>query len=119
MEHPREILVITLLLGFGVILLGMLFSGLEAYWRGEMGRWMLEGAPVIALYLCAALAFVWPPALVLMLGAALWYLLGVAVLCRVDARLNGRLIGRNVDDGCIGCRGHQADADSEYTNRFP
>ena len=82
MEHPREILVITLLLGFGVILLGMLFSGLEAYWRGEMGQWMLEGAPVIALYLSAALAFVWPAALVLMLGSALWYLVGVAVLCR-------------------------------------
>ena len=81
LEHPRETLIATLILGFAITLLGLIFSGLEYYWRGELGRWMLEGAPVIALYLSAALSFIWRESLYFTLAAALWYLLGIAVLC--------------------------------------
>ncbi|MET0065749.1 MAG: V-type ATPase 116kDa subunit family protein [Candidatus Thiodiazotropha sp.] len=82
LDHPQETLIATLLLGVSIILLGMIFSGIEAYWRGELGLWMLEGAPVIVLYLSAAFAVLWPQALYLTLAAAIWYLSGVAVVCR-------------------------------------
>ncbi len=82
LEQPREILLATLLLGVAIMMLGLLLAGLEAYWRGDIGSWLLEGAPVILLYLSAALALVWPQLLVLCLAAALWYLAGIALLSR-------------------------------------
>ncbi|MET0051006.1 MAG: V-type ATPase 116kDa subunit family protein [Candidatus Thiodiazotropha sp.] len=82
LDHPQETLIATLLLGVSIILLGMIFSGIESYWRGELGMWMLEGAPVIVLYLSAATAVIWPNALYITLAAAIWYFAGVAVLCR-------------------------------------
>ncbi len=82
LEHPREILLATLLLGVFLMMTGLLFAGLEAYWRGELGGWLLEGAPVVLLYLSAALALQWPDALGATLFAGLWYLAGIAILCR-------------------------------------
>lgn len=82
LEHPQEILLATLLLGVVVMMIGLLLAGLEAYWRNELGNWMLEGAPVILLYLSTALALVWPQMLKLSLAAALWYLAGITLLSR-------------------------------------
>ncbi|MEJ2454649.1 MAG: V-type ATPase 116kDa subunit family protein [Candidatus Thiodiazotropha sp.] len=82
LEYTQEILLATLLLGIFLMMLGLLFAGLEAYWRGEIGGWMLEGAPVVVLYLSAALALLWPDALAITLGAGIWYLTGVSILSR-------------------------------------
>lgn len=99
LEHPIEILVGSLVLGVGVLLLGLVFSGLEAFWRGDLRRWMLDGAPVLALYLSLLTAVLLPPALLVAGVAVMWYVIGAVLLCRPDGA------------GCVGSRiGHLFEA---------
>lgn len=93
LEHPQEILLATLLLGVSLMMTGLLLAGLECYWRGDFGRWLLEEAPIVALYLSAACALLWPDALLVTLAAGLWYLAGITVLSLQDGlhHLLGRL----------------------------
>ena len=84
LDNPLPILLATLLLGVGLILLGLFFSGLEAYWRGKTGVWLLEGGPVLLLYLSAALALVRPEFGFVALAAIGWYLIGIGVLCHTE-----------------------------------
>lgn len=82
LDHPVEVLLATLLVGIGVILLGLCFSGIEAYWRGELGVWSLDGAPVLLLYIAAACTLIWHEAKVAIFIALVWYTIGIVVLCR-------------------------------------
>lgn len=80
MDHPLQILIATVLVGVSLIMLGLVFSGIEAWWRGETGRWMLEEAPIITLYLSAALTLVYQPAWIASILSLAWYLVGMVVL---------------------------------------
>lgn len=82
LENPVSILITSMLLGVAIIILGLVFSGIEAWWCSDMHRWSLEEAPVILLYLSAALAIVLPQAVIISIAALLWYLSGSVVLCR-------------------------------------
>jgi V/A-type H+-transporting ATPase subunit I len=81
MEQPLPILVATLVLGVCIVLLGLVLSGIEAHWRGELPRWVLEEAPILLLYLSVALGVIWPHAWYAAMAALTWYLVGAAVLC--------------------------------------
>ena len=93
LDHPIEILVGSLALGVVVLLLGLVFSGVEAVWRDDLRRWMLEGAPVLVLYLSLLTALLLPPALLGAGIAVLWYVIGAVLLCR-PARM--RCVGARV-----------------------
>lgn len=81
LDHPLQILIATVLLGVSLILLGLFFSGIEAWWRGEIVRWMLEEAPIITLYISAALTLVLPVSWVVSVLSLIWYLIGIGILC--------------------------------------
>jgi len=81
-QHPLEILGATLILGIALILLGLVLSGIEAWWRNEHWRWLLEEAPVLLLYLSVASLIFWPAAWVASLFALGWFIFGASVLCR-------------------------------------
>jgi V/A-type H+-transporting ATPase subunit I len=98
LDHPMNVLVATLILGVSLILLGLVFSGMEAWWRGEQGDWLAQEAPVILLYLSGVLVLVWPHSWIVSLGALCWYLLSALVLCRADgARCVLHQVGRLID----------------------
>ena len=98
LDHPMNILVATLILGVVLILLGLVFSGMEAWWRGEQRAWLAQEAPVILLYLSGVLVLAWRHSWIVSLGALCWYLLGALVLCGADgARCVLRQVGRLVD----------------------
>ena len=50
LEHPLLILVPPLFFGIGLMLLGLVFNGIEAYWRGDLLDWILRDAAVLTLY---------------------------------------------------------------------
>jgi len=85
LQQPLELLKVTLVLGISLILLGLVLSGVEAWWRREQRRWWLEEAPVILLYLSLAALFVWPGAWKTGLLALGWFAVGAALLCQSNA----------------------------------
>lgn len=95
LDHPLQILTATVLLGAGLILLGLIFSGVEAWWRGEIGRWMLEEAPIVSLYISAVLTLILPGSWIVCVLSLVWYLIGIGMLCwRVGEKCFLRRIGR-------------------------
>lgn len=82
LEHPVEILIVPMLFGIALMLLGLIFSGIEAWWRFELSRWMLEEAPVILLYISTALLLIYPLLWPVSVLGLIWYFLGTGLLCR-------------------------------------
>ncbi len=76
LDEPLRILFISLLFGAGLMLIGMIFSGIEAYWRGELRGWLLVDASVLTLYLSLLAAVFLPDALWLVPPGLAWYLAG-------------------------------------------
>lgn len=99
LEQPLRVLGMSLVIGAGLLLLGLVFSGVEAAWQGQLRHWALDGAPVLALYLAMLIAIVWPAALLAAATAVVWYIVGAFVLCRPNGL------------GCVGGRvGHLLEA---------
>lgn len=73
MDEPRLVLSIPLLFGIGLMLLGLVFAGIEAYWRGELRAWLLLDGAVLLLYASALVGLVWPAAFWATAGATLEY----------------------------------------------
>ena len=82
LDNAVTILVITLLLGVAIILLGQLFSGIQAWWRADFRTWLLESAPILLLYATAFIGIIFPLAWYLSAAAIAWYLAGSIILCR-------------------------------------
>jgi V/A-type H+-transporting ATPase subunit I len=76
LDAPLQILVAPLFLGIALVLVGIVFSGIEARWRGELREWMLTDAAVLLLYASSLVAIAYPPALLASAIAVLWYLAG-------------------------------------------
>lgn len=51
LDSPLLVLGIPLIAGALLISLGMILTGLEAYWRGNLGSWLLSDAGLVAVYL--------------------------------------------------------------------
>lgn len=76
LEHPLEVLLAPLVLGAGLILLGLVFNGAQALWRGDALKWFLCEAATPVLYAAALTGLFVPKALWVALLAMLWFLLG-------------------------------------------
>ncbi|MBF0190744.1 MAG: hypothetical protein HQL99_06280 [Magnetococcales bacterium] len=59
-SRPLEVLAVPLLLGVALILTGLGFHGLGAYWQGHGRQWLQHEAGVILIYIGALLAFFSP-----------------------------------------------------------
>lgn len=76
LEQPILVLALPLVFGVGLLLLGLVFSGLEAHWQGTLGTWLKVDGAVLILYLTLLAALVQPLALYLAALALLHYLIG-------------------------------------------
>lgn len=87
LDHPLDIMLVPLVFGVGLMLLGLVFNAVEAYWRGEWRDWWLADAAVLALY-GGVLGLVFHSgALALVLLALAWYVLGAVVRARAPRRV--------------------------------
>jgi V/A-type H+-transporting ATPase subunit I len=87
LDDPEAILAVPMLFGAGLMLLGMVFSGVGARWRGEMGSWLLADFAVLLIY-ASALVGLWLPQAFWLSGlAALYYLAGSGLLAPAGGRL--------------------------------
>jgi V/A-type H+-transporting ATPase subunit I len=82
LDEPLMMLAASLALGVLVILLGLLLSGVEAYWNRAFGHWLWLDAAVLFFYLGLLLLVFDPSFLLLSIVAAAWYLVGVLVTAR-------------------------------------
>ena len=80
-EDPLLVLTIPLFAGALLITTGLIFSGIQSHWRGELKRWLQIEAPVVLLYLVLILAIFWLDALWLLPPIILWYMLGTMTGC--------------------------------------
>ena len=89
MDEPLRILAISLVFGASLMLTGMIFSGVEAYWNGEFGNWLLVDAAVLVLYGTLLVGIFVPAVLWLSPPLLLWYLAG-------SVRVHGRRSARDL-----------------------
>ncbi len=82
LAHPLAVLVAPLVGGAVLLTLGLSLSALEAYWRGELGRWLAGDAGYVVCYLAIVASPLWPTALAVAALAALWFCLGHALVER-------------------------------------
>jgi V/A-type H+-transporting ATPase subunit I len=87
LEDPLVILAIPMLFGVGLMLLGLVFAGIEAGWRGELRRWLLVDLAVVLLYASALAGLLLPQVFWLTGLAAVYYLMGNALLAPAGRRL--------------------------------
>lgn len=85
LQEPLQILIAPLFLGVALVLIGIVFSGIEARWRGELRAWLLADAAVLILYLSALVAIAYPPAILGSAVSVLWYLAGSVLTSRAAA----------------------------------
>jgi len=78
-ENPILTLGLSLLVGAFIILLGLILSGIEAFWRGEIRQWLWQDASVLTLYVTGLVSIFYFPALLGSVFALLWYLVGLVV----------------------------------------
>ncbi len=91
LDAPLEVMVVPLMFGAGLMLIGLIFSGVAASWRGELRAWLwLEGA-VLLMY-AAALASVFVPDLLWLCALGLaQYVIGTLVIARRPGALPAAL----------------------------
>jgi V/A-type H+-transporting ATPase subunit I len=81
-DAPLSLLLAPLVGGVVLLTLGLGLNALEAWWGGEMRRWLLTDAALIVVYLGLLAAFVAPAGLLAAAAGALWFCIGHAVLER-------------------------------------
>jgi V/A-type H+-transporting ATPase subunit I len=82
LDHPLEILAVPLAGGAALLTLGLALNALEAWWRGELLRWLATDAGFVAAYLGVLAAFVEPRALVVAGAGAVLFCAGHAIHAR-------------------------------------
>jgi V/A-type H+-transporting ATPase subunit I len=76
LDDPLTVLAVPLAFGVFLMLLGLVFSGIEARWRGQLQAWLATEAAVLLLYVSLLLAPFWLAALGLTGLALIHYLAG-------------------------------------------
>jgi V/A-type H+-transporting ATPase subunit I len=84
-EHPLPVLLVPIVGGAGLLSLGLLLGGLEAWWQTRLDRWLREDAPLVATYAGLLLGFVWGPGWWIAAGGVAWALVA-ALIERTTAR---------------------------------
>jgi V/A-type H+-transporting ATPase subunit I len=80
LDNPLLVLVIPMFFGMGLLLLGLIFNGVELYWRGELRRWLLSDAAVLILYINLLLSLLYVQALLAVAVALVWYIAGAIAI---------------------------------------
>jgi V/A-type H+-transporting ATPase subunit I len=83
LEDPIAIMLVPLFFGIFLMLLGLVFNGIEAWWRKEIRLWLLSDAAVLTLYASALLAFIHFDALWITLLSVVWYTTGSLIRLRL------------------------------------
>lgn len=79
LEHPLPVLIVPLFGGVAILLLGLLFNAVEAYWRGDVRSWGRVEAAVLTLYVGLTVSLLHlSVGLTLAATGLLWYLVGSA-----------------------------------------
>ncbi|MDP2831982.1 MAG: V-type ATPase 116kDa subunit family protein [Pseudomonadota bacterium] len=91
LDNPLAVLAAPLLFGVGLMLLGMLFSGVAAGWRGELRTWLWLDGALLLLYAGALLGLFVPAAFWLMALGFIQYLVGTLVIERDPRALPGAI----------------------------
>lgn len=73
MDDPLLLLLPPILFGVGLILLGLVFNGIEAHWRGDLRPWLLRDAPVLLMYSAGCIGLLQPTALWFSGLGLLWF----------------------------------------------
>jgi V/A-type H+-transporting ATPase subunit I len=87
LDAPLEILLVPLLGDAALIALGMVFSIIEAQWRGEGLAALLSEGPLLVLYLSAIAAWFYPWCAFGALLAAIGFAFGVPIRRRIEPAL--------------------------------
>ena len=82
LDAPLPVLLAPMLGGGVLLTLGLGLDALAAWWRGELGRWLLTDAALLVVYLALLAAFVDPAALAVATLAALAFCAGHAIVAR-------------------------------------
>lgn len=99
LQQPLTVLLVPLLGGAALLSVGLLFTALEAWWRGELGAWLAGDAWLAVVYAALVASFVAPAALYLAAGAACVFCVSHAIACRRVAALvsaAGELVERTL-----------------------
>lgn len=87
LDDPTTVLAVPLLFGVLLMLLGLVFAGIEAHWRGTLRAWLAADAAVLLLYLSLLLAPLLPQALWVSGLALIHFLTGNAWIATPGRRL--------------------------------
>jgi V/A-type H+-transporting ATPase subunit I len=79
LDAPLSVLLAPLFGGALLLTMGLGLDALAAWWRGEMRRWLLTDAALIAVYLGLLAAFVEPTGLLVAAAGALYFCVGHGV----------------------------------------
>ena len=90
LEDPLPVLAVPLLFGAGLMLLGLVFAGIEAAWRGRLREWLLVDAAVLIMYAATLVGLFAPVAFWLAALALPLYFIGNLVLAQ-ESRLKALL----------------------------
>lgn len=82
LDNPLLVLIIPMFFGLGLLLLGLIFNGMELYWRGQLRRWLLSDAAVLILYVSLLLSLLYVEALLAAAVAFAWYIAGAVSMGR-------------------------------------
>ena len=82
LDDPIIVLAVPLGFGVAILILGLVFAGLEAKWNDELGPWLAVDAAVLVLYVAILAALAWPPALGIAALALVHFSAGTLWQCR-------------------------------------
>jgi V/A-type H+-transporting ATPase subunit I len=82
LENPIAIMLVPIVFGVMLMLLGLVFNAVEAWWRGEFKLWALTDAPVLMLYASALVAVFYSAALWITAISLVWYVVGSIPIVR-------------------------------------
>jgi V/A-type H+-transporting ATPase subunit I len=104
MSRPLIVLGASVLGGVVILSIGLLLSGLEAFWRGAFGRFLAAEAALLVVYLSLLGSLVRPWSALGALLGAVWFVIGSAALAtrtHVAAALGavGHLLERTLELG--------------------
>lgn len=79
MAEPLRVLEAALVFGAALLLLGILFSGVEAWWDRKFRDWAVVDGAVLILYGGALVGLFWAPAWLALPAGLIWYFAGTAI----------------------------------------